>query len=259
MRASSHVLELERCTRVAPRLPEPRRWVISSVRRESSPSRLVAIRELSDTTPASLGTGVVDLPKADDPTLALALQREDPRAAAVAWTRLAPMVRRILRRSFGPGADVEDLVQEVFLLLFRRIDTLREPSTLKAFVIGITVRVARTEIRRRRVRRWVGLSSGPELLDTRVAVDDPDSREALARFYAVLQRINTRDRMAFVLHHIEGLDVATVAAALGTSSPTVRRCVARAWKRVVLLAGKDPSLVGYVSQLDRNGGSRGAR
>lgn len=196
----------------------------------------------------------------EDAALALALQAEDPKAPAVAWTRFSPMVRRVLRRSFGPGADVEDLVQEVFLLLFRRVSTLREPSTLRAFVIGISVRVVRSEIRRRRVRRWVGLAPVPELLDTRVAVDDPDSREALGRFYQLLQQINARDRMAFVLYHIEGLDMTTVSAALGTSVPTVRRCVARAWKRVVLLAERDATLVGYVSRLQAEGDlGRGAR
>lgn len=195
----------------------------------------------------------------DDATLALALQNEDPRAHVVAWTWLSPVVRRILRRTLGPGGDVEDLVQEVFLLLFRRIDSLREPATLRAFVMGITVRVARAEIRRRHVRRWIGLSSGPELLDQGAAAVDLDSREALVRFYAVLDRINTRDRTAFVLHHIEGLDLATVATALGTSTPTARRCVARAWKRVVLLAERDPRLVEYLQSKQEGGPARGTR
>lgn len=245
----------------APRLPGSRRWVIPEQRRPLVPPHpLVAIRELSDPPDAapalpSASSGS-DLPRADDRTLALALQSEHPKAPAVAWLRFSPMVRRILRRSFGPGSDVEDLVQDVFLLLFRRVETLREPSTLSAFVIGITVRVAQAELRRRRVRRWVGLSSGPELVDHRTAVDDPDAREALSRFYALLQQINPRDRMAFVLHHIEGLDVATVGAALGVSVPTVRRCLSRAWHRVVLLAGRDPSLADYVSRLRPTGGFR---
>jgi len=199
-------------------------------------------------------------PQPDDATLALALQNEDPHAHVVAWTWLSPLVRRILRRTLGPGGDVEDLVQEVFLLLFRRIDGLREPATLRAFVMGITVRVARAEIRRRHVRRWIGLASGPEVLDRGAVAVDLDSREALVRFYAVLDRINTRDRTAFVLHHIEGLDLPTVAAALGTSTPTARRCVARAWKRVVLLAERDPRLVEYLQRKKQEGGSaRGAR
>lgn len=241
-------------------LPNWPGWAIPDRRRQAVPSGLsVAIRELSEVAPASAAPGAVDLAHADDATLALALQAEHPKAPAVAWARLSPMVRRILRRSFGPGADVEDLVQETFLLLFRRIESLREPSTLRAFIIGITVRVARAEIRRRRVRRWVGLANGSELPDTRVTVDDPDSREALARFYDVLGRINARDRLVFVLHHVEGLDVQAVADALGTSVPTVRRSLARGFRRVVLLAGRDPSLVAYVTGLDGKKGARAGR
>lgn len=236
-------------------LPEPPEWSIPDRRRQAAPCRhFVAIRELSDAAPEGAKPAVVDLPQADDATLALALQSEHPKAPAVAWARLSPMVRRILRRSFGPATDVEDLVQEAFLLLFRRIETLREPSTLKAFVIGITVRVARAEIRRRHVRRWVGLAQGSELPDTRVTTDDADSREALARFYALLQRLNARDRLAFVLHHVEGLDVQSVAEALGTSVPTVRRSLARGFRRVVLLASRDASLVNYVVELEGKNG-----
>ena len=64
---------------------------------------------------------------------------------------------RLIRRSLGPQHEVEDIVQDVFLCLFGRLHTLRDPVALRAFVIAITVRTARYEIRRARVRRWVGV------------------------------------------------------------------------------------------------------
>ncbi|HEY3594545.1 MAG TPA: sigma factor, partial [Polyangiaceae bacterium] len=57
----------------------------------------------------------------DDAALARAMIADDPRAPRVAWHRFAPMVHRILKRTLGPGADVEDLVQEVFLCLYDRV------------------------------------------------------------------------------------------------------------------------------------------
>jgi RNA polymerase sigma-70 factor (ECF subfamily) len=197
---------------------------------------------------------LADLEVVDDATLARALIDKSPAAPRVAWKRFSPMVRRILRRSLGPESDIEDVVQDVFLCLFERVCTLREPAALKAFVISIAVSTTRYEIRRRRVRRWVGLSRTAELPDLRVVHADTDSRQALIHFYRALERINSRDRTAFVLRYIEGMEVAEVADALGISVPTARRCFTRAWQRVSFFASRDPFLVDYLATLDRREG-----
>jgi RNA polymerase sigma-70 factor, ECF subfamily len=190
------------------------------------------------------------LADADDATLACALIAKEKAAPRVAWSRFAPLVRRILRRSLGPQHDVEDIVQDVFLCLFERVHTLRDPVALKAFIIAITVRTARYEIRRARVRRWVGLSRTAELPDLRVVNADTSSQHALIHFYETLNRINERDRAAFVLRFVEGMEAAEVAAALDVSVPTARRCFTRAWERVTFFAKRDPFLVDYLSGLE---------
>lgn len=191
--------------------------------------------------------GLVDV---DDATLARALIDKDVRAPRVAWTRFCPLVRRILRRSLGPEHDVEDIVQDVFLCLFERVHTLRDPVALKAFVIAITVRTARYELRRARVRRWVGLSRTAELPDVRVVHADSSAQHALIHFYRALNRINERDRTAFVLRYVEGMEASEVAVALEVSVPTARRCFTRAWERVTFFARRDPFLVDYLSKLE---------
>jgi RNA polymerase sigma-70 factor (ECF subfamily) len=95
----------------------------------------------------------------------------------------------------------------------------------------------------------VGLSQTAELPDIRVVEANPESREALSRFYHILDGVRTRDRNAFVLRFVEGMEVAEVAAALETSVPTARRCFTRAFKRVSLLASRDPFLSEYLSEL----------
>jgi RNA polymerase sigma-70 factor, ECF subfamily len=190
------------------------------------------------------------LADADDATLARALMDKSAAAPRVVWTRFSPLVRRILRRTLGPQHDVEDIVQDVFLCLFERVHTLRDPVAFKAFIIAITVRTARYEIRRARVRRWVGLSRTAELPDLRIVASDSDSQHALIHFYQVLGRINERDRAAFVLRFVEGMEAAEVAAALEVSVPTARRCFTRAWERVTFYAQRDPFLVDYLTRLE---------
>src|SRR6188768_3277942 len=186
---------------------------------------------------------------ASDAALALQLQRGSPAAAREAWERYSPMVRRILSRALGPERDVEDSVQEVFLCLFNKASELRNPAALRAFIVSIAIRTLRHELRRRRLRSWLRLDSNAAVEDLRTVSPDTDAREALTRFYALLDRLNTRDRSVFVLHVIEGMDIEAIAEALGVSVPTVRRCFARARERIALLAGRDPMLVDYASKL----------
>src|SRR6478752_10644676 len=114
----------------------------------------------------------------DDASLAAALIARERDAPAQAWTRLSPLVLRLLRRYFGPGPDRQDLCQEVFLRFFTRIDDLRDKSALRSFLIGICLGVAQNELRRAKVRRWIMLTPTGELPDFPMAGFDPEARQA---------------------------------------------------------------------------------
>ena len=193
----------------------------------------------------------------DDAAIACALIARDPGAHRAAWTRFAPVVRRVVRRYMGPGCDTEDAVQDVFVCLFEKVHALRDPTALKAFIMAITVRTARYHARRRRARRWVGLSDVASHPALRVVGEVPEARRALEHFYRILDRVNDRDRAAFVLRYIEGLELSEVARTLGTSPPTARRRFTRAFGRVSLLASRDPFLVEYLSS-KRDGAASGS-
>jgi RNA polymerase sigma-70 factor (ECF subfamily) len=192
------------------------------------------------------------LDESDDAELARALIARDPRAPRALWRRFAPMVFRMLRRALGPGHDVEDLAQEVFLCVFEKVTTLREPKALKAFVISITVLTTRSELRRLWVRRWIRLSGKGDATGKAVVHLDTDAREALSRFYSVLDRINAQDRTLFVLRFMEGLGLLEVAAAAGLSLATTKRRLARVWSKVRLLVERDPILCEYITNRDDN-------
>ena len=210
---------------------------------------MLAPRTVSSVRAAPAPDPNSDLSEVEDAALARALIERHPQAPRVAWARFSPLVRRIVRRSLGPASDTEDAVQDVFVCLFEKAHTLRDPAALKAFIVAITVRTVRYQVRRRRVRAWVGLGDTGDLPDIRVVESNTESRQALMRFYRILDRVGSKDRAAFVLRFIDGMEVADVASALETSGPTARRRFTRAYRRVSLLAGRDPFLAEYLASL----------
>jgi RNA polymerase sigma-70 factor, ECF subfamily len=197
------------------------------------------------------------VPAADDDTsLAAALIAREPQAATIAWTRLSPLVLRLLRRYFGPGPDRQDLCQEVFLRFFARIDELRDQAALRGFVIGITLGVAQNEVRRAKVRRWIFLTQSGDLPDAPIAAADPEAREATVRFYRILAGVGAEDRTLFVTRYVEKMEVADIAVAIGRPLSTTKRRLARATRRIAARMSGDPALADYVQGLAAGRGGK---
>lgn len=170
-----------------------------------------------------------------------AVVRGDGRASRVLWQRLAPAVRAHLRRALGAG-DADDLVQEVFLRLYRALPALRDPAALPAFAKTVTDRVIRTELRRRCSLRWLRLSDDGRLPDRPAPAADHDAREALERLHRVARLLPPAERRLFVLRRLRGVELARVARATGVSLATVKRRLADTDRRALAHIARDPVL-----------------
>jgi len=187
-----------------------------------------------------------DLLRADDTALVFALRAGDVRAPRVVWQRFAGMVHRIVRRALGQSGDIENLVQQIFLGFFRRFSTLREPKALPAFILSITYWTLCKELRRRWIRRRLGREDSRHASqEQHISHPDPEARQALARFYGILDKLGSQERMAFVLRYLEGLELSEVACALDLSLATTRRRIGRARARIEHHVQKDPTLVSF--------------
>ncbi|WP_437948145.1 RNA polymerase sigma factor [Sorangium sp. So ce296] len=136
---------------------------------------------------------------------------------------------RIAARVLGPGADTEDITQEVFVRVFSRVSGLRDPTALGSFVFSVTVRILKWELRRSRVRRILQLSDTADLPEHPVEPADSEAREALGRLYAILDTLSADDRTAFVLRYMEGMSLPEIAEAVGVSLATVKRRRTPVW------------------------------
>ena len=74
-------------------------------------------------------------------------------------------VHRILRRLGVHPADVDDALQEVFVVVHRRLPEFDRDASMRPWVYGISVRVASRARRRRWSSREVGAEEAPEPID----------------------------------------------------------------------------------------------
>jgi RNA polymerase sigma-70 factor (ECF subfamily) len=211
-------------------------------------------RSVLSTTPngASPGPGatVVPLP-GGVPGAALleGLRRGETRAKATFFDRYARRVERVLYSVLGPDAEIPDLVQEVFLGALRGVRRYRgDAAGLEAWLVRITVLTARKALRRRRARRWLTLRDPEEMPDLPSHSLSPDRALLLSRSFAVLNRLQPKERLVLALRFVEEMGLDEVADACGISRATASRWLARARQRAWTLAKSEPALQEWLSK-----------
>jgi len=163
-------------------------------------------------------------------------------------------VHHALFRILGANRDLEDLIQDSFLEIFRALPSFRGDSTLARWCQTIATRSAYLAISRRRPVA-VDLALVEDVLpsdaDTRRQVQ---MRLAARRLYAALDRLDPKHRIAFALAVIDGRSLAEVAQLTEASVVAVKTRVWRARKDLMKRAAKDEVLASYLAELD--GGER---
>ena len=159
------------------------------------------------------------------------------------------VVHRTIYRIVGTNHEVEDLLQEAFVAIFRSLGRFRGESTLTRWCCVIGTRVAWAHISRRRP-----ITTPLDLADD-VVSDEPSAwqqlalRDAVRRLYQALERVDPAQRVAFALVVSDGRPVAEVAELTGTSRVAVKTRVWRARRALMVRAKRDPVLASYLTEL----------
>ncbi|MBP8809018.1 MAG: RNA polymerase sigma factor [Kofleriaceae bacterium] len=182
----------------------------------------------------------------DDAALAARCASGDRAAQRDLFLRSRTAVHRTLFRVLGGNQDVEDLLQETYLAVFRSMGSYGGRASLTTWCCAIATNLALSHLRRRRAT---------PLAEIEVESDAPSAdrlvraRNAVVRLYRALDRIDPVQRVAFALAVIDGRSMAEVAELTGASVPAVKTQVWRARKALDKRAAADPLLREYLHDL----------
>ncbi len=182
----------------------------------------------------------------DDLALARRCASGDPAAQRQLFRDQRARVHRNLYRILGSNLEMEDLIQDVFIEVFRSLERYRGEARLSTWIARITTRVAMGHIGRRKPAAQ-SLDSVPEVEAREPSADKvAELREAAERLYQALDRVDAVHRVAFALHVIEGLPLREVADVMEASLVATKSRVWRARRELERRASRDPLLAGFL-------------
>jgi RNA polymerase sigma-70 factor (ECF subfamily) len=171
----------------------------------------------------------------NDDELVAAVAAGDDMALRELFRRHAPWLAARLRTVL-PATDVEDVVQETFVAVWRGAAGYRPDAAVGGWIWGIARRQAALLLRRRGPAELVLPAVGP--VDARHAADPAEavlSRAAIDEALAALGPDGSPEREAWRLMYVEDRPVAEVAELMGVPVGTVKSRAHRA-RRLLRLA-----------------------
>jgi RNA polymerase sigma-70 factor, ECF subfamily len=191
-----------------------------------------------------------------DPELVDAALVGDVQAFREIVERYQGLVFRIIYHYMGRREEVEDLAQEVFLKLYRSLPRFDKARPLQAWISRIAGNHCVDAIRKaksRPVRYFSDLSEGEmerieyfmERAVQRSGLTEQEAEESFSMLHRLMEDLGEKERLAFVLHEMEGVSYSEMSRMLSTSEMAVRIRVSRARKKLQakfaasLAAGKE--------------------
>ena len=182
---------------------------------------------------------------AAQPDLVARCQRGEKEALGELYRLYRADVSRNLHRMLGPGrGDLEDVLQEVFIEVFRSIARFRGDAKITTWLYRVCVNVALQRLRKRKRLAEVPADEVAESVSEETPERGLDSRRRLDAVYQILDHLSPKKRVVFVLHEIEGREPKEIAGIVGAPVLTVRTRLHYARKEFYARAAAEPKLDG---------------
>ena len=207
----------------------------------------MAIGGGTDTTTTAGASPVAAAGDADDGLLVRRAQGGDRAAFEQLVRRTARLVYARVYLLTPDRHRAEDLVQETFLVAWRRIGQVTEPAGFRTWLLTVARSVSadarRHDSRKKRRAERAGPTSSAEEIDLPDAAPTPaetaERREEHDRMLGLLRDMPEEYAVPITLRYIAGADYDTIGRQLGLSNGSLRGLLNRGMAKLRELMGKD--------------------
>lgn len=155
--------------------------------------------------------------------------RENRKAQRQLFDFYKNKVHDLVFKSLGPRFDTDDVIQQVFIELFKSLSYFKGDASLDTWVYRICLKVCTTQLRKKYRKRQ------PQIIyDSQIADADADAKDAEGPFkemeqkerakaiYAALDRLDAEKRMTVVMYEMEGKSLEEIARVAQVPLGTVK-------------------------------------
>jgi RNA polymerase sigma-70 factor, ECF subfamily len=216
----------------------------------ATPLRLLSGRQTDATTPSAPSAAV----EPDLWALITECVRGDSRSCERLFVTYRAQVHRHVSFLLRSRADAEDVVQEIFVELFRSLRNFEGRASFSTWLHRITVRVTY-----RQLRRLTPAAPPPELVyDAAQSSANAGTGQQLEqherheRTMRLLDRLSPKKRVTLLLHDLQGIEAKEIARMTGAPLLTVRTRLFYARREFEALARRDPALAEFFATEDED-------
>lgn len=150
--------------------------------------------------------------------LVLRAQAGDREALDELLQRVQEPLYRYIVSLVGSRTLAEDILQEVFILIYRKLGWLREPEVFRPWAYRIATREAFKQLKRE--RRWSDSSVDETALEEMPApISDTPTPEQISQ---LVEQVSPASRAVLVLHYLHEMPLGEIADVLGVALGTVK-------------------------------------
>ena len=132
----------------------------------------------------------------------------------------------IVRSVVGHDADLDDVMQAVFIEIHRSLPRFEARSKLTTWLYRLAVNVALQHIRKRRRSRWLAfVGFGEQVPEPQTTVNEVgrlEGRELLRHVESAIAALPEKKRVVWQLYELEGFEPVEIGAMLGIPMNTAR-------------------------------------
>lgn len=187
-------------------------------------------------------------------------QDGDERAFREIFLRHRGDVSRLVHRMLGHSPDVDDVVQDVFVHVYRSLKSFRGESKFSTWLYRLTTNVTRMHLRKGRSRPRIAQVEVPEAPRDSRPGDTPERaaerNQRLAAFHRVLAGLSEKKRAVLVMHDLEGLSAKRISEIVEAPVLTVRTRLFYARKELLAAFADEPTLAGLAKTLAEEGAAK---
>lgn len=202
----------------------------------------------ADTVQFSSGTAIADISKAKDFELTQAAGGGDMVAFEEVYNRHHRRVYSICLRMLQNPSEAEDLTQDVFIQLYRKIGSFRGDSAFTTWLHRMTVNQVLMHFRKRSVKFEKTTEEGETPDQILPGTANPEKMRVIDKIALdhAIEQLPTGYKNVFVLHDVEGYEHEEVAGILGCSVGTSKSQLHKARLKLQKLLKKkaNPRMIG---------------